>query len=113
MQVTLNQVILSPIVLATVFSWNFALTGQTNKIRNKIQADMVPTMLNGELDSKNAVFCTGRHAPEGTQCLLAGWKFWVPAASVNFAAVPLQHQVLYMSVCSVLWTAYLSHSSNH
>ena len=42
----------------------------------------------------------------------AGWKFWVPAASINFWAVPLQHQVLYMSACSVLWTAYLSYSSN-
>ena len=42
---------------------------------------------------------------------VAGWKFWVPAASVNFLVVPVQHQVLYMSACGVLWTAYLSHSS--
>lgn len=42
----------------------------------------------------------------------AGWKFWVPAASINFWLVPLRHQVLYMSTCSVLWTAYLSYSSN-
>ena len=53
---TLNQVILSPIVLATVFSWNFALTGQTSKIRNKIQTDMVPTMLNGKLDKHRLRF---------------------------------------------------------
>ena len=42
----------------------------------------------------------------------AGWKFWVPAASINFWLVPLAHQVLYMSCCGVLWTAYLSYSSN-
>lgn len=36
----------------------------------------------------------------------------MPAASVNFWLVPLQQQVLYMSVCSVVWTAYLSFSSN-
>ena len=43
--------------------------------------------------------------------LPAGWKFWVPAASINFYFVPLQHQVLYMSCCGVLWTAYLSYAS--
>lgn len=26
-------------------------------------------------------------------CAAAGWKFWVPAASLNFYAVPLQYQV--------------------
>jgi hypothetical protein len=45
--------------------------------------------------------------------LLTGWKFWVPAASVNFWAVPLRQQVLYMSCCGVLWTAYLSHASGN
>jgi hypothetical protein len=41
----------------------------------------------------------------------AGWKFWVPAASINFCLVPLQRQVLYMSCCGMLWTAYLSYVS--
>ena len=35
----------------------------------------------------------------------------MPAASLNFYAVPLPRQVLWMSVCGVLWTAYLSHAS--
>ena len=35
----------------------------------------------------------------------------MPAASVNFALVPVQHQVLYMSCCGVVWTAMLSSSS--
>ena len=56
---------------------------QAHKIQDKLSQDLVPTMVNG-------------------------WKFWVPAASVNFYAIPLQWQVLYMSGCGVLWTAYLS-----
>jgi protein Mpv17 len=43
--------------------------------------------------------------------VLAGWKFWVPAASLNFYGVPLKQQVLYMSCCGMLWTAYLSYIS--
>ena len=35
----------------------------------------------------------------------------MPAASLNFYAVPLSRQVLWMSCCGVLWTAYLSHAS--
>lgn len=43
--------------------------------------------------------------------MVNGWKFWVPAAAINFYAVPLPWQVLYMSTCGVLWTAYLSFAS--
>lgn len=42
-----------------------------------------------------------------------GWKFWVPAASINFFAIPLQHQVWYMSACGLLWVTYLSYSATH
>ena len=41
-----------------------------------------------------------------------GWKFWVPASAVNFYAVPLQYQVLYMSCAGLVWSTYLSYSSN-
>ena len=34
-------------VLAVVFSWNLALTGQASKITGKIKHDLVPTMVNG------------------------------------------------------------------
>ena len=40
--------------------------------------------------------------------LKRGWVFWVPAASVNFAVVPLRFQVLYMSCCSIVWNYILS-----
>ncbi|KAK9842253.1 hypothetical protein WJX81_002847 [Elliptochloris bilobata] len=66
-KVFLNQTALAPVVLAVVFSWNLVLTGQASKITGKIRHDLVPTMING-------------------------WKFWVPASSLNFCAVPLRHQ---------------------
>lgn len=31
--------------------------------------------------------------PWRVRACAAGWKFWVPAASLNFYAVPLQYQV--------------------
>ncbi|MEW5310735.1 MAG: hypothetical protein WDW38_002503 [Sanguina aurantia] len=55
-------------------------------LRDKLTNDLIPTLYNG-------------------------WKFWIPAASLNFYAIPVQSQVLYMSMCGVLWTAYLSHAS--
>lgn len=60
--------------------------GKPEAIPEKVKRDLWPTMVNG-------------------------WKFWVPAASINFYFIPLQHQVLYMSSCGVLWSAYLSYSS--
>lgn len=86
-KVTLNQLALAPVTLVAVFTWNLALTGQTAALQNKIKHDLVPSMING-------------------------WKFWVPAASLNFYAVPLKYQVLYMSCCGMLWTAYLSYISS-
>jgi hypothetical protein len=40
-------VALAPVVLAVVFSWNLALTGQAGGIPEKIQRDLVPSMVNG------------------------------------------------------------------
>jgi protein Mpv17 len=85
-KVSLNQLCLAPIVIAGVFAWNLALQNKIEELPNKVRHHFVPTLLDG-------------------------WKFWIPAASVNFVAVPLQHQVLYMSLCGVVWTGYLSYSS--
>lgn len=85
-KVALNQACLAPVVVATVFAWNLGLQGKLGEWPAKARRDFVPT-------------------------LIAGWKFWVPAASINFLAVPLAHQVLYMSTCGVVWTAILSSSS--
>ncbi|GFR48879.1 hypothetical protein Agub_g10821 [Astrephomene gubernaculifera] len=86
-KVTANQLVLAPTTLSTVFCYNLLLTGNGAAIPGKLRNDLWPTMVNG-------------------------WKFWIPAASINFYCVPLQYQVLYMSACGVLWTAYLSYTSN-
>ncbi|KAL6755981.1 hypothetical protein V8C86DRAFT_2658701 [Haematococcus lacustris] len=85
-KVTANQLMLAPVTLSSVFAWNLTLSGRAGQVADKIKDDLVPTMMNG-------------------------WKFWIPAASINFRVVPLEQQVLYMSACGVLWTAYLSHAS--
>jgi protein Mpv17 len=85
-KVLLNQIVLGPLVLASAFSWNLALQQQSDQIRGKIQKDLLPTLVNG-------------------------WKFWVPAACINFFAVPVSYQVLWMSICGVVWTGYISFAS--
>jgi protein Mpv17 len=86
-KVALNQVCLAPVVITGVFAWNLALQGALSDLPGKLRRDFMPT-------------------------IMTGWKFWVPAATINFVAVPLQHQVLYMSACGVIWTAFLSYSSS-
>lgn len=86
LKVTANQLCLAPLVIAAAFAWNLGVQGQIKEFPAKTRRDFKPT-------------------------LYTGWKFWVPAASINFLAIPLQHQVLYMSACGVVWTAYLSYFS--
>jgi len=87
LKVAANQFVLAPVVLCSVFAWNLALTGKADEIAGKIKSDLWPTMVRG-------------------------WAFWVPAASINFWVIPLQHQVVYMSSCGIVWTTYLSLTSN-
>lgn len=85
-KVAANQLLLAPVTLSVVFAWNLGLTGQSEQIVNKIKNDLLPSMAKG-------------------------WLFWIPAASINFFYVPVERQVLWMSACGVLWTAYLSYIS--
>ncbi|KAL6777680.1 CGL67 [Auxenochlorella protothecoides x Auxenochlorella symbiontica] len=87
-KVAANQLILGPIVVSAIFAWNLGLQGQLSNLPSKLSNDFATTVVNG-------------------------WKFWVPAASVNFFAIPLQHQVWYMSACGLLWVTYLSYSATH
>jgi len=86
-KVALNQLVLGPIVLMSVFAWNLGLQGKMKEVGEKVKKDLVPSLFNA-------------------------WKFWVPAASANFYLIPLQRQVLFMSACSIGWTGYLSFESN-
>eukprot|EP00775_Hariotina_reticulata_P011773 gene11773-11918_t len=69
-KVALNQLALAPVVLAAVFAWNLGLTNQLAALPGKIGNDLLPSMING-------------------------WKFWIPAASLNFYAVPVNYQVAF------------------
>lgn len=85
-KVFLNQAVLGPIVVSTFFAWSMSLQGQMSAYFPKLERDMYPT-------------------------LKRGWKFWIPAASVNFAVVPVRFQVLYMSCCSIVWNYILSQAA--
>jgi protein Mpv17 len=86
-KVFLNQAVLAPVVISAVFAWTLGLQNKLDEFPAKCERDFWKTMT-------------------------TGWKFWVPAASINFYAVPLSSQVMYMSCCGVIWTAYLSYSSS-
>ena len=86
MKVFLNQAVLGPVVVSTFFAWSMALQGQMSAYPAKIERDLYPT-------------------------LQRGWKFWVPAATINFAVVPVGSQVLYMSCCSIVWNYILSQAA--
>lgn len=85
-KVFLNQAVLGPVVVSTFFAWSMTLQGQMTQYLPKLERDMYPT-------------------------LKRGWVFWVPAASVNFAVVPVRFQVLYMSCCSIVWNYILSQAA--
>lgn len=85
-KVFLNQAVLGPIVVSTFFAWSMSLQGQMSAYFPKLERDLYPT-------------------------LQRGWKFWIPAASVNFAVVPVRFQVLYMSCCSIVWNYILSQAA--
>ena len=82
-KVFLNQAVLGPVVVATFFGWTMTLQGKAREYPAKMANDALPA-------------------------LKRGWAFWVPAASINFALVPLNTQVLYMSCCSIVWNYILS-----
>jgi protein Mpv17 len=85
-QVALNQLMLGPVVVTAVFAWNLGWSRRLAEFPAKWRRDTLPT-------------------------LRKGWAFWVPASSINFAFVPLQFQVLYMSACGIVWTTILSAAS--
>ncbi|KAI3981051.1 hypothetical protein MKX01_036597 [Papaver californicum] len=85
LKVTLNQVVLGPIVIAVVFAWNNLWVGKLKELPNKYQKDALPT-------------------------LLYGFRFWIPVSVLNFWLVPLQTRVGFMSTASIFWNFYLSSS---
>lgn len=82
-KVALNQVVLGPFVVAVVFAWNSLWQGKVDKLPALYHDHAFPTLVDG-------------------------WKFWIPASVLNFAVVPLQARVAFMSSCSIFWNFYLS-----
>ena len=47
LQLTLNMLVLGPIVLTTVFTWNLTLTGKAKELPSKLRRDLVPAAIDG------------------------------------------------------------------
>ncbi len=68
-QVAMNQLMLAPVTLGTVFSWNLALTGHADQIAGKLQRDLIPTMMNGAY--RTCGICSPHACMRGVPCLPA------------------------------------------
>ena len=44
--------------------------------------------------------------------LQVNWVVWPVLQGVNLSVVPLQYRILYINVCSLFWSAYLSKMTN-
>ncbi|CAI5524170.1 unnamed protein product [Closterium sp. Naga37s-1] len=84
-KVLANQVVVGPSVLLVVFAWNMAWMGRARDIPDKYRRDFFPS-------------------------LIKGYKFWIPATCLNFAVVPLEARVAFMSCCAIFWNFHLSSS---
>ncbi|KAL2630063.1 hypothetical protein R1flu_014749 [Riccia fluitans] len=82
-KVALNQLVLGPIVVSIVFSWNALWTNRLPELPGQLQRLAIPTLIDG-------------------------WKFWTPVTFLNFGLVPLEARVAFMSSCAVFWNFYLS-----
>ena len=59
-QVTLNQLVLGPVVAAAAFAWTLTLQGKGHLIISKIHLDFLTTLVTGEvLWAKNICLCCG------------------------------------------------------
>ncbi|CAI5983626.1 unnamed protein product, partial [Closterium sp. NIES-64] len=85
LKVVANQVVVGPSVLLVVFAWNMAWMGRARDIPDKYRRDLFPS-------------------------LIKGYKFWIPATCLNFAVVPLEARVAFMSCCAIFWNFHLSSS---
>lgn len=140
-KVAANQLLLAPVTLTVAFAWHLAFSPPPAAAQAGSAAAAAAAKKGAKKARENGLAAAGSGAssspaqasrrPAGLAealadrlaplpdkmrrdffpAMITGWKFWIPAASVNFCAVPLRHQVLYMSLCGVLWTAYLSHAS--
>ncbi|CAI5470815.1 unnamed protein product, partial [Closterium sp. Yama58-4] len=84
----IDQVIFSPLSIATFVGLVLLLEGKPERIVPKLEKDFVPTCINM-------------------------WKLWVPFQLFNFALVPPQLQVGAVNLVGLIWTVYMSFASHN
>ncbi|CAI5523571.1 unnamed protein product [Closterium sp. Naga37s-1] len=84
----IDQVIFSPLSIATFVGLVMLLEGKPERIVPKLEKDFVPTCINM-------------------------WKLWVPFQLFNFALVPPQLQVGAVNLVGLVWTVYMSFASHN
>ncbi|CAI5489475.1 unnamed protein product [Closterium sp. Naga37s-1] len=84
----IDQVIFSPLSIATFVGLVLLLEGKPGRIVPKLEKDFVPTCINM-------------------------WKLWVPFQLFNFALVPPQLQVGAVNLVGLVWTVYMSFASHN
>ncbi|CAI5531549.1 unnamed protein product [Closterium sp. Naga37s-1] len=87
-KVLASQALLNPCLIAAVFAFNYAWTGQLHALKDKYRRDFLRTWRRG-------------------------WHFWLPASFASFRLVPLHLRPAYSSACSLLWNCHLSMVTMH
>ncbi|CAE7227369.1 mpv17 [Symbiodinium sp. KB8] len=86
-RILLDQLVFAPIIVSCILSFLAVAQGQAGDIPRRMQEQVPGAVLNN-------------------------WKVWPAAQCLNFALVPVQHQVLFSNLVSVGWNGYLSWSAN-
>ncbi|KAK9838100.1 hypothetical protein WJX81_001413 [Elliptochloris bilobata] len=81
-----DQLLMAPLGTACFFAWTKVTEGKANETVPFIEAKLFDT-------------------------IQTGWKLWVPAHLINFAAVPSSQRVLYTNLVAIVWTYILSQAA--
>ncbi|CAI7859997.1 unnamed protein product [Closterium sp. NIES-53] len=86
-RLALDQLLFSPLFIATFFSSLLTLEGRPAAIPDVLKQ-------------------------EWAKAVVANWKVWIPFQFLNFRFVPLHLQVAASNVIALLWNVYLSFASH-
>ncbi len=86
-RLVVDQLLFAPVAVASSLSFLAAAQGQASDIPRRLKEQVPGAVLNN-------------------------WKLWPAAQAINFAVVPVPHQVLFANAVSVFWNGYLSWSAN-
>lgn len=86
-KVALDQLVWAPIFTCVFFAFNALLSGAISTVNDEIRGKLL-------------------------HVLLVNWTFWPAAHVLNFSYVPPQYRILYISLLSIPWNAFLSWMAN-